>query len=158
MKIETRRNAIKVILWAVVLATCLFPVGLNAQSGSPSTFVGNFTLPYEVHWGKAVLPAGAYSINMESIQTPTIVHSASGKTNMFVFAAIVAGSEKGAPCVTLLLRGKERRVQSLSLPQLGKSLIYEPLTKAENGLLAKAGEVQTVRIITASALVDKRGR
>jgi hypothetical protein len=156
MKIETTRNAIKVIRWAVMLATCLFAVGLNTRFGSPSTFVGNFTLPYEVHWGKAVLPAGAYSINVESIQTPAIVHSASGKTNMFVFPAIVADSEKGPPCVTVLLRGNEHRVQSLNLPELGKSLIYEPLTKAEHELLVKAGQVQTLLITTTSAVLDKK--
>jgi hypothetical protein len=158
MKIETTRNTIKAIRWAVVLATCLFAVGLDAQLGSPSAFVGNFTLPFEVHWGKAVLPAGAYSINMESIQTPAIVHSASGKTNMFVFPAIVADSEKGAPCVTVMLRGNERRVQSLNLPELGKSLIYEPLTRAEQEWLVKAGQVQTFRITTASVVLDKKDR
>ncbi len=43
----------------------------------------------------------------------------------------------------------ERRVRSLNLPQTGRVLIYEPLTKAEREQLAKAGQIQAVPVVIA---------
>ena len=42
------------LLLGVLIATFVFTAAANAQ---PS-FAGKFTLPYEVRWGQAVLPAG----------------------------------------------------------------------------------------------------
>jgi hypothetical protein len=83
---------------------------------------------------------------MESQQSPAIVRSASGKISVFVPTPIVSGSQKGDTCLTVMIRGSDRRVQSLNLPGLGKSLIYEPLAKAEYEQLAKAGQVQPVTL------------
>ena len=41
------------ILAIFTLAMCAFTATANAQS-----VMGRFTLPYEVHWGTATLPAG----------------------------------------------------------------------------------------------------
>lgn len=150
MRAKTIQTAIRLSVLGTVLATCLIAVGAKAQFGGPSIFTGKFTLPYEVHWGTSVLPPGAYSISMESVQKAAIVRSANGKANMFVRVPIVGDSEKGtATCLTIVHRGNERRVQGLNLPELGKMLIYEPLTKPEREELAKAGHVQTLSIATA---------
>jgi hypothetical protein len=149
MKAKTIQTAIKVSVLGAVLITCLVALGANAQFGGPSMFVGKFTLPYEVHWGKTVLPAGSYSIRMESHRSPAILRSASGKISAFVPTPIVSDSEKGDTRLTVMLRGNERRVQSVNLPELGELLIYEPLTKAEHEELAKAHQEQTLSITAA---------
>ncbi len=61
-----------------ILAACALAGAANAQ---PATFSGKFTLPYEVHWGKTVLPAGDYSITMDRLDSAAIVRSASGKAH-----------------------------------------------------------------------------
>ena len=58
MKSKTMRHAIKVRLFAaVLLATCVFSGAANAQ-----TMAIKFNLPFEVHWGKTLLPAGTPEI------------------------------------------------------------------------------------------------
>src|SRR5689334_6114112 len=76
MKITNRNRhstTAKVIL-GVLFATCLFTATANAQS----TFEGKFTLPYEAHWNHAVLPAGEYTIQVDSKGAPALLRSTSG--------------------------------------------------------------------------------
>jgi hypothetical protein len=47
------------------------------------------------------------------------------------------------------MRGNERIVRSVNLPQIGKSLVFEPLTKTEREMFAKAGKIEAVPVIAA---------
>jgi len=146
MKTETIRRRSQVMLLVVVtLAVCAFAAAANAQA----TYTGTFTLPHEVHWGNVVLPAGNYSIIMDSPSTPALVLSANGETSMFTTVPTIADSEKGAAAITVTVNGNERIVRSLNLPHLGQSFMYKPLTKAERELLAKTGHTETVPVIIA---------
>ena len=49
---------------AAALALCLFAGAANAQHFAASR--GSFTLPFEVNWGTAVLPAGDYTFTLGS--------------------------------------------------------------------------------------------
>ena len=133
------------LLVAVVIATCIFTAVANAH---PS-FAGKFTLPYEVHWGQAVLPAGEYSIRMDSTASPAVISSASGSMAAFTEPPILADNERGGTYLTITTRGNEHRVRSLNLPKLGKSVIFAPLTKSEREVLAKAGQIESVPVVTA---------
>jgi hypothetical protein len=145
MTAKTMRQSVKAKLFAaVVLATGVFAVSAYAQPN----FEGKFKLPYEVHWNHAVLPAGEYSIRMRSTG-PAIVSSASGDRTVYTAAPIISDGVKGATCLTITVSGNERKVRSLNLPKLGQSLTFEPLTKTEREMLAKAGQIDTVRVITA---------
>jgi hypothetical protein len=145
MKAKTIRHAIEVRLFAVVLlATCACATAVNAQ-----TIAAKFNLPFEVHWGKSVLPAGEYTISMDSLANVGLVRAASGKTICFTPIPIRAYSDKGATALLVMVRGNEHFVRSLNLPTRGVSLIYPPATNAEREMLAKADQVQTVPVITA---------
>jgi hypothetical protein len=133
------------LLLAVVMATCVFTAAANAQ---PS-FAGKFTLPYEVHWGLAVLPAGNYFIRMESTAGVAVISSAKGDRTVYTEFPTIADNEPGNTCLTITTDGNERRVRSLNLPQLRKLVIFAPLTKSERETLAKAGNVKTVPVVTA---------
>jgi hypothetical protein len=146
MTIKMMEQSVKAKLFAaVVSATCVFTVAANAQ---PS-FEGKFTLPYEVHWNRAVLPAGEYSIQVDAKGMPTVVQSTSTGKSVNTNPPILADLEKGAARLTVTIRGNERRVRSMNLPQIGKSLIFEPLTQTELEMLAKAGQIDTVPVVTA---------
>ncbi len=64
------------LLLGVVIATFVFTAAAKAQ---PS-FAGKFTLPYEVRWGQAVLPAGDYVIRMDSTASPAKISPANGSS------------------------------------------------------------------------------
>jgi hypothetical protein len=145
MKAKTMRHAIQVKLFAVVLlATFAFAAAANAE-----TIAAKFTLPFEVHWGKTVLPAGVYTISMDSLANVALIRAASGKTFGFTPIPIKAKSDNGRSALYVMVRGNERRVRSLNLPARGISLIYPPATSAEREMLAKADQVQAVPVITA---------
>jgi hypothetical protein len=133
------------LLLGIVIATCVFTAVVNAQ---PS-YTGKFTLPHEARWGSVVLPAGSYSILMDSPSAPALVWSANGETKMFTTPPMIADSEKSAAAITMTVNGNERIVRSLNLPELGKSFTYKPLTKAERELFAKTGQIETVPVVIA---------
>jgi hypothetical protein len=133
------------LLLGVVIATCVFTAVVNAQP----TFVGKFTLAYEAHWGQAVLPAGEYSIRMDSVAGPAKIMPVSGNWAVQTQLPITADSEKGGTYLTITTQGNEHRVRSMNIPELKKSVIFAPLTKSEREVLAKAGQISTVPVVIA---------
>ena len=133
------------LLLSVFVATCAFTAAAYARP----IFIGKFTLPYEVHWGRAVLSPGVYYIRMDSIADQAMVVSAGGKRTMFMKPPIIADSKQAGTSLTLTTIGNERRVRSLNLPEIGKSLTFAPLTKNEKEVLAKSGQSNTVPVVTA---------
>jgi hypothetical protein len=133
------------LLLGLLMATVVFTAAANAQP----IFVGKFTLAYEVHWGQAVLPAGQYSIRMDSVAGPAKIMRASGNWTVYTQSPITADSEKGGAYLMLTTLGNERRVRSMNLPALGKSVIFSPLTRSEREELAKGGQINTLPVVTA---------
>src|SRR3984893_16054593 len=126
MTVKTMGHPVKATLFAaVVLAAGVFTVSAYART----SFVGKFTLPYQVHWNHAVLPPGEYSIRMDATG-PVIVTSASGNRSVYTSVPIISDGEKGATGLMITASGNERRVRSLSLPELGHALPFEPSTRA----------------------------
>lgn len=128
-----------------VMASCVFAAAANAQA----SFVGKVTLPYEVHWGQAVLHAGDYSIRMESTKGTAKISSANTNAAIYTNLPTVADNESGGTYLTITTQGHERRVRSLNLPELGKLVIFAPLTKVEREYFAKSGQMTTVPVIVA---------
>lgn len=146
MKFETIRSVIKIKLFAAaMLAAVLFASAGYAQT----TFSGKFTLPYEVQWGKTVLPAGQYFISMHAAGATAMVQSEDGKISFYTPIPIQNRSEKGTTALKVLARGNQRIILSLNLPDRGLSLVYRPSTAAERELLAKADHESTVPLTAA---------
>jgi hypothetical protein len=146
MKAKTNHHATATML-LVVLAVLISVAGANAQT---TVLSGRFTLPYQVRWGQAMLPAGQYSIHFTSFHSPATIHSMDGKIAAFVFTARSGDSEKGPSSLTIVTRGNERKVASMNLPDAHVSLVYSPLTKAEREMLAKSNQIQSVPLIAAN--------
>src|SRR5713226_6640009 len=145
---KTIRNLVSVKLLPVVLfSACLIPAAANAQS---TALQGKFRLQNEVRWGKAVLPAGEYSLTIDSTANNTmltIVRSADGKKAAFAMATTSARPEPGGSYISITDDGT-RRVRLLNLPELNLSLIYAPLTKREREVLY-ATKTQVVPVVVA---------
>jgi len=133
------------LLAILMLATCAFTAVANAQA----SFTGKVTLPYEVHWGTAILPAGEYTITMNTLHSVTLVQSARNETAFYTKMPLVQDStNRPASLMITSLRG-EHRVQSMNLPEFGRSFVYERPSKAEQEEIAKAGQIENVPVIVA---------
>ena len=134
------------LLLGVLIATFVFTAAANAQ---PS-FAGKFTLPYEVRWGQAVLPAGDYVIRMDATASPAKISLANGSSaGVYTEYPLVEDSHMSGVYLTITNHANQRRVRSLNLPQLGKVIVFAPLTKSEREAYAKAGQINTVPVVTA---------
>jgi hypothetical protein len=100
---------------------------------------GTFTLPVEAHWGKAVLPAGAYSFSVESMSSYPLVtvRAADGKiAGMFVAEGVSTLSATAEQVLTLTRRGEEMYVSSLQLSDLQTVFEYRVPKAAETASVA----------------------
>ncbi len=127
-----------------MLAACALAGAANAQP----TFTGKFTLPYEVHWGQTVLPAGDYSITMDRLDSAALVRSASGKARFITAFPTSGDSLKGGAFLYVTTNEGQHRVRYMNAPMLGKVLIYEPISKTEREEIAKGGG-QALRVVVA---------
>lgn len=140
-----QRTMVTKLILGMLISTFAFAAAANAQSA----FSGRFVLPQGVRWNHAVLPAGEYVIEMGSITAPAVLHFKNTGDSFYTATPMVADSEKGATQLNITIRGRQRHVRSLDLPAIHKTLIFEPLTKAERERIAKAGEAETVIVATA---------
>lgn len=75
-----RFRSVKFALAAAFVAASVLALGAHAQMGSRSRFAGQFTLPFEAHWGSVDLPAGHYTFTVENEfgGTKQVVHLMNG--------------------------------------------------------------------------------
>jgi len=132
-----------------LLAVLLF-VG---QANAAPPFEGKFTLPNEVRWGKAVLPAGNYCLRVSYFNTTTMVtiqEADSMKTVAFLPSLIAEDNKnnKGESALLIAGRGGQRVVHSLRLAELGIVLIYDPALARDREII-EAHKTQSVPILAA---------
>ena len=116
-----------VVLFSIVAGA----VAANAQT----SFHGKFQLASATRWGKAVLPAGQYSITMDSVQSPIVIHSEDKKVSAMASAEFGADVTPGGSYIFITGSGSDRQVRSINLPMLGRSLVFKPLTRLERETL-----------------------
>jgi hypothetical protein len=129
-------------------------VGLSVGSASAQPLLkGTFTLPYEVHWGKAVLPPGHYSITIveDDARRPALVsNTLTGQGSAFVMARGLGDALKGQPTALLITKMEnERFVRSFNWREGNKSFIYRALTETERTQLGSASEPVAVPVLMA---------
>lgn len=130
-----------VVLFTIVAGA----LAANAQS----TLHAKFQLTSETRWGKAVLPVGDYWLTVDSSQWPVraIIQAVNGKASMIAVAEANSDAAPGGSYLFVTNSGSDRVVRSLNLPQIGRSLVYEPLTEHERETLyTKASQTVSVQI------------
>lgn len=139
-------NLVKTIAMAV--GALWLSAGL---ASAQSQVKGEFTLPFEIHWGRAVLPAGHYSFDLRSIQAPEVIQVRGENVNVLLMAQ--ATSDRPLPtdsALVLVRHGDSSVVRSLRLAPLGISLYYA-LPKGEAQTVAQVpGVIQHVPVYTNS--------
>jgi hypothetical protein len=128
-------------------AVCLTAGLASAQSAMK----GEFTLTSEVHWGRAVLPAGQYSFDLVSTQAPEMIRVRGEGVNVMLMAQAVGDRPIPTDSALVLVRqGDNKVVRSLRLAPLGISLYY-PSPKNQTASVAQVPEVtQRVPVYTSS--------
>ena len=150
MKIKIGRATQYPASWKLLLGLAFVTLVLAAGANAQPSFAGKFTLPFEVRWGRAVLPAGDYFIRMEATASPARIIPANGSSAaVYTEYPLVQDSHSSGTFLTITHEGNQRRVRSLNLPQIGKTIVFAPLTKGEREAYAKAGQINTVPVVTA---------
>jgi hypothetical protein len=137
-----------------MLVTTLFASALNAQQASP-LFRGNFTVPYEVRWGKATLPAGDYSFLVSSANPRHRVTVRGEKQSWII---VPAGTSACRSCEdsTLIVRPGEERptIFALRLAKVGADRsglhIYFGSRKAGEEAVRASRDVQRIQVLLAT--------
>ena len=129
--------------FALLMLMVAGAVGANAQN----TLNGKVQFPNEVRWGKAVLPAGEYSLYIPSLERPVrvFIKSMDGKIAAIALAQ-PSDAAPGGSYIFITGAGTDRQVRSMNLSQLGVSLVYEPLTSRERQRLY-ASVSQTLPVV-----------
>ncbi len=118
-------------------------VSSSSKLASTKNVEGKFTLPFDTHWGETVLPAGDYSLRIESVNAPAVV-SVRGVGERTPRARITAsriGRDSATDQSTLMVERRRGKgiVHSLYLAELGQ-VFYYSAAETKNQLVAQARE------------------
>jgi hypothetical protein len=134
---------------AAVLIAGLFGEATQAQS----LYRGKFTLDHQVRWGRAVIPAGKYTLVVDSLTEPSagvpfakVVDTKTNKT-VAVVACPVTENSSGPTALILSNRGAQLTVHTLRVQELNESFIFDP-SLAHHRAPEEANSSQTVPILT----------
>jgi len=134
----------KLFLLALVMA--LLSISRAQAQGTDTVYRGTFALTQQIHWGKSALRPGHYTMTIASTGNPAIVKVQNEDTGEAFQVVTSVREETTAGTNALLLQAENGQptVYSLSLPQLGMVLIYEPARVHERGLEARARQAVPV--------------
>lgn len=138
MKSTRSFNLAKVVLLAVLAA------GFSASLASAQELRAKFTLPFEARWGKAILPPGEYSINLDAGKPPYMALVQQGQQGVALVMAAGQTNQRevtGPSTLIAVRSGGTYRIRELRLAEVGIVLEYNA-PKAERRILA-----QTPRLI-----------
>ena len=124
-------------LYGLALFACAMLLG-GVPAQAQQEVRGKFTLPTQVSWGKAILPAGTYTYMVLSTGFPNILHvEGNGKSANIIATAWLSPTVASKDILTII-KTKDGRsvVRKFSSQQLG--LVFEyAIPKSVNGTMAK---------------------
>jgi len=131
-----KTNRIRLLAMAAVglAAVCASAKPVSAQNA----WQGSFTLPNEVHWQGAVLPAGEYTFSMESAASPNkMVVRGKDAAAIIVTIATSTGSKSQPSQLTIERRGDAYFVSEMYSADLGVQFRYSIPAPSKDELLAQ---------------------
>jgi len=131
-----------------LVITPLFVGSARAQGTADSAYLGKFTLTHQICWGRSLLRPGHYTLTITSSSSPVIVKVQNEDTGESFRVITSVHEEKTSGINGLFLRTKngQRTVHSLSVPEIGMVLIYEPALAHEPVLETCASQVVPVQL------------
>jgi len=129
-------------------------IGLLAMSAGVSQTVaqrvaerGSFTLPFEVRWNSAVLPAGDYTFTMDSTGLNGTMNLQGPNGTIFLHTMALSDQETNQrSALSIEGRGNTRFVKELYLSDRGRHFLYWPPKIQDNEKLLARGPVSIDRI------------
>ncbi len=142
-----RRTAKTTLFATVLLAICFSASSANAQSA----FDGKFTLPYEAHWGQAVLPAGDYLLSITTTGYPAMVIIQDAKSGKRVasVAPPIRQDATGESALLIGTRGTQRVIHSLRVAELGVVFVSDPALAHGRAVREEARNVEAISVEVA---------
>lgn len=149
------KNLIRMFAAAAIaaIAICASATPAAAQNA----FQGSFTLPNDVRWQSAMLPAGDYTFAMKSATIPNqIVVNGPGGNGSFIVTVATSKRVTGqASCLIIEHRSGSSFVRELYLADLGLHLRYSvPKVPKSERQLAQ-GPVTTEQVLVATNYTHK---
>ncbi len=132
--------------FAKLAVAAAIAVGASVGPASAQSLKGTFTLPYDVQWGKAVLPAGPYTITFDSLRGPAIVRTSTGRGLAIVMARSVDKAMDQPSALLITTIENQHVVRYLNLREVDTAFAYRPFTKSERKLVGQLGEPEAVPI------------
>ena len=139
-----------------VLAIAALGIATICANASPATaqltaFKGSFTLPNEVRWQGATLPAGDYTFSLKSASGPDLIQLQGPKGASFVISLTASKDDvSDSSVMTIEHRAGMSIVRELYLAQIGLRLHYYVPKPAKDEQLAQ-GPVTTEQVLVAAA-------
>jgi hypothetical protein len=129
-----------------LIAICVSASSASAQNA----FQGKFTLPNDVRWANATLPAGDYTFSLSSASVPAQVTLQGPNGGAFILTSVTDKRDEGnSSSLTIEHRGSVSFVRSMYLADLGVELRYRaPEIPKQDVELAK-GPVSTEQVLIA---------
>ncbi len=126
LKLAQKLKLVKHI--ALVALILCFSAGVGKAQDA---YKGKFTLPFEAHWGSAVLPAGDYTISIPSATAPYLLYiRGEGKTAIILANGADTKAVSDHSQLTLVNTGGKHAIRMLEAGQLGLTFDYA-VPKAE---------------------------
>ena len=142
-------NSISKYSFLLLLGTYLTAGILSAQVQG-SVYRGTFTLPFETRWGTAILPAGDYSLALNSTTMP-VRATVRGENGAVLIQAEAMATQAGSDQSSLIVTRQSRRgvVRGLYVAELGVAF-YFGAPKAERQVIAQGPElIQRIPVVRA---------
>lgn len=133
----------------VVLGMLMGTLALTTAANAQTAFSGKFVLPQQVRWSQAVLPAGEYTIEMNSIREPAVLHSKTTNQTYYTASPVILDSEAGGTQLEITVHGNDRAVRALNIPGMGHAFIFGTLSNAQKESLTAANKNESVPVFAA---------
>lgn len=139
---STFLSKIVLVVFTLVFALLLTPVISQAQNAD-----GKFTLPFEVHWGNAVLSPGKYVFTVIPSKTFYFLYVRSKTASTFILPEeINRGMVSEHSQLNIVNIGQEHFVQSFEFKEMGNTFLFQlPSPKADVSM-SSATRVSHLRI------------
>lgn len=145
---NSKKNLSTIRLLALgLLAALLCAGGASAQS---PIFKGKFTLPYQVLWGKAILPAGEYWLSLDPATPSRLTLHRQGQAAVFLMPRRISEGNAGKMSVLVIERGGDRStVRALRLAEL--NVVFEYVAPNTETREVREGKQSTHEIAVSAA-------
>jgi hypothetical protein len=133
-------TSIRKLLYAGLLA--FTALNFVPATAAQSTAHGKFTLPHDVHWQNALVPAGDYRFSLEGggpISVLTLTKMSGARTGfLFLVNDVEDANASDASKLVLESTASGSYVSAMQLPQFGMTLHFLVPVEAEEKQIPKA--------------------